>query len=100
MFQLWNLIGRYNISNDPIHKFNESDDFFKLLISRYILAAAIELFKMKALDSIPSIRIYSGKVRRALDADSGGKGDNLVIHLWRHLQHPSSITPKVIDGHA
>ena len=55
MFQLWNLIGRSNISNDPIHKFNESDDFFKLLISCYILAAAMELLKMKALDGIPSI---------------------------------------------
>lgn len=55
MYQLRNLIGRSNVSADPVHKFNESDDFFKLLIKCHILVAAMEEFKMKALDDTPCL---------------------------------------------
>lgn len=36
MYQLRNLIRRSNVSADPIHKFNESDDFFRLLVKCHI----------------------------------------------------------------
>lgn len=55
MHQLRNLIGRTNVSKDPIHRFNESDDFFKLIITCYVLVAAMKHLKMEALDDIPNI---------------------------------------------
>lgn len=53
MYQLRNLIGRSNVSADPVHKFNESDDFFKLVVTCYILIAAMKSLKMKALEDVP-----------------------------------------------
>ncbi len=55
MYQLRNLIGRSNVNADPVHKFNECDDFFKLVATCHILAAALQKLQMKALDDIPSI---------------------------------------------
>lgn len=48
------MIGRSNVSGDPIHKYNEADDFYKLLVTCYILVAAMKHLKMKALNEIPS----------------------------------------------
>ena len=50
-----NLIGRTNVTAKPIHKFNESDDFFKLIITSYILVAALEILQMENLSDIPHI---------------------------------------------
>ncbi len=55
MYQLRNLIGRSNVNADPVHKFNECDDFFKLVVTCHILVAALQFLKMKALDDIPSL---------------------------------------------
>ncbi len=55
MCQLRNLIGRSNISANCVHKFNESDDFFKLAVT---CATALQKLKMKALDDNPSIPPY------------------------------------------
>ena len=55
MYQLRNLIGRSNVSADPVHKFNESDDFFRLIVTCYILVAAMELLQMKILEDVPSL---------------------------------------------
>lgn len=55
MYHLRNVIGRSNVSADPIRKFNECDDFFKLIVTCYILVAAMKLLGMKSLDDVPSI---------------------------------------------
>jgi hypothetical protein len=55
MYQLRNLIGRSNVSANPIHKYNECDEFFKLVTSCHILAAALEAFQMKSLSDVPHI---------------------------------------------
>ena len=49
MYQLKNLVGRTNVSTDPIRKFNESDDFFKLITTSHILVAALEILKKNDL---------------------------------------------------
>lgn len=55
MYQLRNLIGRSNVNADPIHKFNECEDFFKLVVTCNILVAAMEILKMENLTDIPTI---------------------------------------------
>ena len=55
MYQLRILIGRTNVSSDPIHKFNESDDFLKLITTSHILVAALQILKMDDLNDIPHV---------------------------------------------
>lgn len=55
MYQLRNLIGRSNVNADPIHKLNECEDFFKLVVTCHILVAAMEILRMKDLNDIPTI---------------------------------------------
>ncbi len=55
MYQLRNLIGRSNVSADPVHKFNECDDFFHLLVTCHILAAAMKFLQMTNLDGTPCL---------------------------------------------
>ncbi len=55
LYQLRNLIGRTNVSADPTKKFNESDDFFKLIVECHILVAAFEHLIMKSLSDVPVI---------------------------------------------
>ena len=49
------MIGCRNVSSDPIQKFNECEDFFKLITINHILVAAMQYLKMTSLDSIPSV---------------------------------------------
>ena len=55
IYQLKNLNGRTNVTAYPIHKFNESDDFLKLITTSYILVDALEMLKMENLSYIPHI---------------------------------------------
>ena len=55
MYQLRNMIGRRNVSSDPIQKFNECEDFFKLITNSHILVAAMQCLKMTSVDSVPSV---------------------------------------------
>ena len=55
MYQLRNLIARSNVNADPIHKFNECEDFFKLSVTCHILVAAMEILHMEDLTDIPTI---------------------------------------------
>lgn len=55
MYQLRNLIGRSNVTANPVHRFNECDDFFKLLVTCHILVAAMQLLQMKSLEDTPCL---------------------------------------------
>ena len=55
MYQLRNLIALSNVNADPIHKFNECEDFFKLVVTCHILVAAMEILHMEDLTDIPTI---------------------------------------------
>ena len=50
-----NMIGCQNVSSDPIQKFNECEDFFKLIINSHVLLAAMQYMKMTYLDCVPLI---------------------------------------------
>lgn len=52
--QLRNLINCRNISCDIKGKFNAAIDFFQLIVTAHILAAAMQYFGMKSLDSEPT----------------------------------------------
>ena len=54
MYQVRNLIGRSNVSKSPGKNFNASDDFIKLIITSYIVTAAMEYLKMDSLTDSPS----------------------------------------------
>ena len=55
--QLRNLINRKNVVNKPKSNFNTCDDFFEVIITAHILAAAIEVLGMKNLGDTPSEEI-------------------------------------------
>ncbi len=55
LYQLRNLIGRSNVSGDPTKKYNECDDFFKLIVKCHILVAALQHLNMKSLSDVPDI---------------------------------------------
>ena len=55
LFQLRNMIGRINVSADPIRRFNECEDFFKLIINCFLLVAAMKFLKMTSLSDVPSL---------------------------------------------
>ena len=49
------MIGRINVSADPIRRFNECEDFFKLIINCFLLVAAMKFLKMTSLSDVPSL---------------------------------------------
>ncbi len=55
LYQLRNLIGQSNVSGDPTKKYNECDDFFKLIVKCHILVAALQHLNMKSLTDVPDI---------------------------------------------
>ena len=59
MYQVRNLIGRSNVSKSPGKNFNASDDFIKLIITSYIVTAAMEYLKMDSLTDSPSEGIWT-----------------------------------------
>lgn len=54
LFQLRNLINQRNIKQDISGKFNEATDFFELVVTAYIVAAALHFFGMKSVTDIPT----------------------------------------------
>ncbi len=55
MYQLRNTIGRSNVSTDPIHHFNECDDFFTMVVTCYVLVATMKSLNMQTLDDNPTL---------------------------------------------
>ena len=54
LLQLRNLINRRNISSDISGKFNAAIDFFELVVTGYILAAAMHYFQLSSLKGTPT----------------------------------------------
>ena len=54
LLQLRNLINRRNVSKDTSGKFNETLDFFQLVVECHIMAAAMHFFSMSTQESTPS----------------------------------------------
>jgi len=53
LFQLCNLINHTNVSGKTKGNFNSCDDFFVLVITCHVLAAAMEYLGMKSLYDTP-----------------------------------------------
>ena len=54
LYQLRNLVQRRNVGQKPKKDFNAHDDFFNLVITSHILAAAMEILGMETLEDDPS----------------------------------------------
>ena len=54
MNQLRNIINRTNVVTKPKANYNSCDDFFQLIVTSHILAAAMEVLNMNDLDDTPS----------------------------------------------
>ena len=52
------MIGRINVSADPIRRFNECEDFFKLIINCFLLVAAMKFLKMISLSDVHSLSFH------------------------------------------
>ena len=47
-------MGRSNVITDPTKDFNACDDFFQVVVSAHIIAAAMKLLKMKSVNDVPT----------------------------------------------
>ena len=47
-------MGRSNVITDPTKDFNACDDFFQVVVSTHIIAAAMKLLKMKSVNDVPT----------------------------------------------
>lgn len=54
LYQLRNLINRRNITKDPKKDVAATEEFFLVVVEAHVLAAAMTMFGMKALDDQPS----------------------------------------------
>ena len=52
--QLRNLINRRNVKRDISGKFNEAIDFFELVVTGYVIAAALHFFGMRSVTDKPA----------------------------------------------
>lgn len=59
LLQLRKLINRRNISGDITGKFNAAIDFFQLVLTAYILSAAMHFFGMTSLKGTPTKNVIS-----------------------------------------
>ncbi len=63
LLQLRNLINRRNVKADTAGKFNETLDFFQLVVECHIMAAAMHFFSMKSLDDTPSTNTLPSAIK-------------------------------------
>ena len=54
IYQLRNVLERTNVVRKPIDNFNACDDFFVLVVKSHIVAAAMEVLGIKAVNQVPS----------------------------------------------
>lgn len=57
LFQLRNLINRRNVTSKPKSDVNATEDFFELVVTGYIIAAAMSHLKMQSQEGIPDSSI-------------------------------------------
>ena len=67
IYQLKNLLNRTNVTTVPKHNFNTCDDFIKLIITCFILAAAMKTLGMKELNDKPSSSLILERLKSADD---------------------------------
>lgn len=53
MYHLRNLINRRNVTSDPSHNVDPSEDFFITIVEAYIFNAVMYLYQMKSLSDDP-----------------------------------------------
>ena len=54
LLQLRNLVNRQNISGDISGKFNAAIDFFELVVTGHVLAAAMHFFGLSSREECPT----------------------------------------------
>ena len=59
LLQLRNLINRRNISSDIRDNFNTAVNFFELVVTGYVLAAAMHYFQLSSLKGTPTKNVIS-----------------------------------------
>ena len=58
LYQLRNVINRSNVSVKTKGNFNSCDDFLVLVITCYVLAAAMEHLNINSLDEVPQRKLF------------------------------------------
>ena len=59
LYQLRNLINRHNVVKDPKGNVNACDDFFRLVVTCHVIAAAFKLLGMTTCDDTHSEQLLS-----------------------------------------
>ena len=59
LYQLRNLINRRNVIKRVKNDMNACEEFFKLVVTGYVVASAMELLGMSSVDDVPSSTIQS-----------------------------------------
>ena len=63
--QLRNLINRRNVRADTSQRFNESIDFFQLVVECHVIAAAMHFFSMTSVHDTPSTNLIPSMVGKS-----------------------------------
>lgn len=96
MYQIRNLINRQNVVSSPSNDVNASEDFFELVTSSHILAAAMEIFGMESLSDSPDPLLFppgnSDKSVRSVVLQSGVKA---IMSQYVDLNYPAQKQDKV-----
>ena len=58
MYQLRNLINRRNVVSSPHDSVSACEDFFITVVESHIIAAALNVFGMENVDSVPSLNYF------------------------------------------
>ncbi len=58
LYQLRNLVDRRNVVSSPSDNVNANEDFFELVTTAHVLAAAMEVFGMKTLKDAPEPSLF------------------------------------------
>jgi L1 cell adhesion molecule like protein len=83
LYQLRNLLGRSNVVTDPTKDFNPCEDFFLVVISGHIIAAAM---KAQTMDDTPTAGALIGP-----DPDS--------VWMLEQEERKNAVCSEVIDAY-
>ena len=102
MYQLKNVVNRTNVKN-PKTNFNACDDFFQIIVTSHILAAAMEVLGMSNLDDTPCEDVLLSPDLIWMDTDEVRKGflqdiTMLIAKRFIGISYNTPLNASTSDG--
>ena len=100
--QLLNSIHRSNVVKQPIDSYDATHDYFTLVVEAYILVAAMKVFEMDSLVSVPSEKLVPEGANSWMmkDNDCQRLLDSLVDQLLKTFFAGELHNPSAVDNNS